>query len=240
MTQHIPNFITLCNLFCGSAALLYTLNGDPVTAAYFTSACFLFDYLDGMLARMLEVSGPLGKQLDSLADMVSFGVVPAAMMYMLLQKSVCGTIGLSQICLPALPAFILAMFSALRLGKFNLDTRQTSYFIGLSTPACTVFMLGVSLSMHKNLFSVQELTEYTWLWYGLTGLLSWLLISEIPMFGMKIKQFDWKSNRFNLVFLLLFIVLVTFLNVMAFSAIIVLYILLSLFFKQYITHEIHR
>jgi CDP-diacylglycerol---serine O-phosphatidyltransferase len=239
MTQYLPNFITLCNLFSGCCALLFTLHGDPVTAAWCTGACFLFDYLDGMLARMLQVSSPLGKQLDSLADMVSFGAVPATMMYMLLGKSICGA-DATEVCTAALPAFVLAMFSGLRLGKFNLDTRQTTYFIGLSTPACTVFVMGITLGIHQDIFGMQSLLAFPWLWYALTAVFSLLLVSEIPMFGMKIKRFDWESNRFNLAFLALFLLLLYFLQVLAFSVIIILYILLSILFKQRITHEIHR
>ncbi len=132
----------------------------------------------------------------------------------------------------ALPAFVLSAFSALRLAKFNLDTRQANYFIGLSTPACTVFVLGLALTAHNNLFGLKELVENHWFLYALVGLLSWLLVSEIPMFGMKIKRFDWKSNRFNLAFLALFVVLIVLLKALALSAIIVCYIILSLVFRK--------
>ncbi len=238
--KHIPNALTLANLFCGCCALLYTLYGRPQVAALFTAGSFLFDYLDGMAARALHVSSPLGKELDSLADVVSFGVVPGAMLYQLLTASVGRDFGTAfpqgsaqmQICLAALPAFVLSAFSALRLAKFNLDTRQTNYFIGLSTPACTVFVLGLTLAAHNDRFGLKEVIENQWFLYSLVGLLSWLLISEIPMFGMKVKRFDWSSNAFNLAFVALFVLLLIFLKELAFSAIIVCYIVLSMAFKN--------
>jgi CDP-diacylglycerol--serine O-phosphatidyltransferase len=134
-----------------------------------------------------------------------------------------------------LPAFLLTAFSALRLAKFNLDTRQAHYFIGLSTPACTVFALGLALGIWHNRFDIAGFALNPWLLYGAVGLLSWLLVSEVPMFGMKIKKLDWASNRFLLLFLVLFALFVISLKELALSAIIVCYILFSVFFKQKIT-----
>ena len=244
MLRHIPNLLTLSNLFCGCCALMFTLNKEPVIAAWFVLGCFICDYADGMTARALHISSPLGKQLDSLADVVSFGVVPGAMLHQLLvEGGVCkempdvpeGFLPAAwsyHTCLAALPAFVLAMFAAMRLGKFNIDTRQSRYFIGLSTPACTVFVLGLALTAYHNRFGLREAIENQWLLYGLIALLSWLMNSEIPMFGMKIKSFDVKSNAFSLVFLAVFIALVIFLKELAFSAVIVFYILSSIFLKN--------
>ncbi len=116
--RQLPNALTLANLFCGCCALLYTLYWQPETAAWFTAASFVFDYLDGMAARAVKVSSPLGKELESLADVVSFGVVPGAMIYQMLSGSGVGETG---VVTAALPAFVLSAFSGLRLGKFNLD-----------------------------------------------------------------------------------------------------------------------
>lgn len=238
MRRQIPNILTLSNLFCGCCALLYTLYGQPVTAAWFTLGCFVFDTLDGMVARALNVHSPMGKELDSLADVVSFGVVPGGMLYMLLTQSGVPGSGLSAttVVLAALPAFVLSMFSAFRLGKFNLDTRQTDYFIGLSTPGCTVFVLGLTLGVHAGRFDLLEVLQNPWLLYALTGILSWLLVSEIPMFGMKIKGLSLKNNALILVFLVLFIILVLVLKELALSAIIVCYIVYSLLQKDKIVH----
>ena len=216
---------------------MYTFYWQPEVAAMFTAASFFFDYLDGMAARALKVSSPLGKELDSLADVVSFVVVPGAMLYQLLSgaPSIAAAFGQSFVEITALPAFVLSAFSGLRLAKFNLDTRQTSYFIGLSTPACTVFVLGLALTAHHDLFGLADIIGNQWFLYGVIALLSGLLVSEIPMFGMKIKRFDLPSNTFNLLFLALFGVLVFFLKELALSAIIVCYIGLSIVFKNKVT-----
>ncbi|MBN8679425.1 MAG: CDP-alcohol phosphatidyltransferase family protein [Chitinophagales bacterium] len=234
--KQLPNALTLANLFCGCCAILHILYWQPETAALFTVGSFLFDYLDGMVARALKVSSPLGKELDSLADVVSFGVVPGVMLYQMLVGQVAVAPGSQTglIQLHALPAFILTAFSAFRLGKFNLDTRQTSYFLGLSTPACTVFVLGLSLGAQHNRFGAGVLMEMPWLIYGLIAALSWLLVSEVPMFGMKIKRFDWKSNALNLVFVVLLVAFSFVLKELALSAIIVCYILLSVIQKKQI------
>jgi len=233
--KHLPNALTLANLFSGCCALLYTLYWDPTMAAFFTAACFVFDYLDGMAARALHVQSPMGKELDSLADVVSFGVVPGAMLYQMLAGApAVGSIFFDSalVVKAALPAFVLSAFSAYRLAKFNLDTRQTNYFLGLSTPACTVFVLGLQLAADQDLFGCKEMIVTPWFLYGLIGLLSWLLVSEIPMFGLKIKRLDWKSNVFNILFLLLFGVLIALFQVFALSIMIVCYVVLSVIFKQ--------
>ena len=242
--KHLPNALTLANLFCGCCALLFTFYWKPEVAAWFTAASFFFDYLDGMAARALKVSSPLGKELDSLADVISFGVVPGAMLYQLISggnafTSFAGAAGMGEsISLIALPAFILSAFSGLRLAKFNLDTRQTDYFIGLSTPACTIFVLGLALTAHHDRFGLADIISNQWFIFALIPLLSWLLICEIPMFGMKIKRFDWASNKFNLSFLLLFAILLFFLKELAFSVIIVCYIVLSIVLKEKIVRSV--
>lgn len=235
MTKHIPNFITLCNLFCGCCALLFIQQGDIPTAAWFTAASFVCDYLDGMLARALNVHSDLGKQLDSLADVVSFGVVPGFLCYHMLCLTNITNMA-SGVQLAALPAFVLSMASALRLGRFNLDTRQTDYFIGLSTPACTLLVLGLALGGHYQLFDLQNWLLQPLVLYGIIGVLSWLLNSEIPMFGMKIKNLEWQSNRIPLLLLVLAIPAFYFLHTLALTAMVLLYILFSIVFK----HEIYR
>lgn len=233
--RQLPNALTLANLFCGCCALLYTLYWQPETAAWFTAASFVFDYLDGMAARALKVSSPLGKELDSLADVVSFGVVPGAMIYQMLSGSSAGETG---VVTAALPAFVLSAFSGLRLGKFNLDTRQTQYFLGLSTPASTVLVLGLALSVHHDRFGMAGIISGNpWMLYLLVVVLCALLISEIPMFGMKIKSTDWKSNAVNAAFVLLFVILFLLLKELALTVIIVLYILISVAFREKVTGE---
>ncbi len=243
---NLPNIFTMSNLFCGCCAFMLVIGGRPDLAAWFTLASFVFDYADGMAARALGIASPLGKELDSLADVISFGAVPAAMMYTLLAGAMCGRpafypmgivekfapMGHFPICLWALTAIILAMFSGLRLGKFNLDTRQANYFIGLSTPACTIFVMGLTLGAYHNRFNVIDWVYHPALLFPLLALLCYLLISEIPMFGMKIKRFDLRSNLMLLGFAALFVGLWIVLRELALSVIIVLYVLTSLFLKN--------
>lgn len=226
MRRHIPNLFTLSNLFLGCCALLFVLDGQVQAAAWCTLGSFICDYLDGMLARALGVSSPLGKELDSLADVVSFGVVPGAMLYHLLSQSAYCSAGQSP-CLAALPAFVLSMFAAYRLGKFNLDTRQTTYFLGLSTPACTIFVMGITLGSETFVW-----LKTPWLIYALIPLLSALMVGEIPMYGLKIKKFDLSNLSLPLGFMTLFFLLWAWFGPVALSAIIVLYILSSLISPQ--------
>lgn len=236
--KHIPNAFTLANLFCGCCALLYTFYWQPEVAALFTLGCFFFDYMDGMAARVLKVISPLGKELDSLADMVSFGVVPGAMMYQLLSGHQAAAVpGADMVQVAALPAFILSVFSGFRLGKFNIDPRQTNYFIGLTTPACTIFVLGLVLTAHYDRFGLAEIISNQWLLYGLIAVLSWLLVCEIPMFAMKLKGLSLSSNALTFSFSALFILLAFLLKELALPVIILCYIVLSIIIKNKILAE---
>ena len=245
MRQQIPNFFTLSNLFCGCCSVVLLLNGQPVAAAWFTLGSFLCDYADGMVARALKVASPLGRELDSLADVVSFGVAPAMMLYGLLASIYCPAFpsffawqsvssgGSDSICLIALPAFVLAMFSAYRLAKFNLDTRQKHYFMGLSTPACTVFVLGLTLAAHNNQFGVGDLlVAQPWILYVLVGIFSVLLVSDIPMFALKFRSLRWQENKMPSLFLLLSLGALFLLKGLGLSLVILFYILLSIVFKN--------
>lgn len=227
--------------------MVLLLNGQPVAAAWFTLGSFLFDYADGMVARALKVASPMGRELDSLADVVSFGVAPAMMLYGLLASIYCPEFpsffawipaqspgnSPGSICLVALPAFVLAMFSAYRLAKFNLDTRQKHYFMGLSTPGCTVFVLGLTLAAHSNQFGVGDfLMAQTWVLYALTGILSFLLVSDIPMFALKFRSLRWRENKMPALFLVLSLSALIFLKGLGLSLVILFYIALSVFLKN--------
>lgn len=238
--KFLPNTLTLLNLFCGCCALVTSFYGFPVLAAYFTAGCFLFDYADGMTARALRASSPLGKELDSLADVVSFGVVPGVMLFNLLIDSGFGPGNLTDTprlnAAPiGLPMFVLTLFAALRLARFNIDTRQKNYFIGLSTPACTVLVLGLVLGAHADRFGLGELIAQPFFLYPLVGVLAWLMNCEIPMFGMKIKSFELRNNLMLLGFLALFGALFYVLKEFAFTAIILIYIVLSIILKNKVT-----
>jgi len=219
MKKHIPNTITCCNLISGCIATYYAFQGDFLMALLFIIIGAVFDFFDGMSARLLGVSSPIGKELDSLADDITFGFAPSAIVFGFLSPLT------SQVSpLIAFLAFIMAAFSALRLAKFNLDERQALGFIGLPTPANALFWgsLIVGLQQHDVAFSGME-------WVILVGtfISSYLLIAEIPMFALKFKHWGWKGNEIKYIFVLSCIPLLLFLGVSGFAAIIAWYVVLS-------------
>ncbi|GAA3934217.1 CDP-alcohol phosphatidyltransferase family protein [Hymenobacter algoricola] len=221
MKNHLPNAVTCLNLFAGCLALCNIFAGHLETAAYLVGLAAAFDFADGLLARALHASSPIGKDLDSLADVVSFGVVPGALLFHLLQQSA---------ELPAwLPyaGFIVTVFSALRLAKFNNDTRQTNSFIGLPTPACTLVVASLPLILAHDSFQLTPLILSPWLLLGLTALLSGLLVAEIPLFALKFKNLTWADNSLRFVFLLLAVGLLIGLGAAAVPLVVLLYVLLS-------------
>ena len=219
LKKHIPNTITCCNLISGCIATYYAFQGDFLMALLFIIIGAVFDFFDGMSARLLGVSSPIGKELDSLADDITFGFAPSAIVFGFLSPL---TSHLSPLI--AFLAFIMAAFSALRLAKFNLDERQALGFIGLPTPANALFWasLIVGLQQHDVAFSGME-------WVILVGtfISSYLLIAEIPMFALKFKHWGWKGNEIKYIFVLSCIPLLLFLGVSGFAAIIAWYVVLS-------------
>ena len=229
MKKHIPNFITLINLFCGCCALVFIFHKDYVPAFWFIFLGGLADYSDGLVARILDVKSPLGKELDSMADMVTFGIAPGAIIYTLLaDHHLLENYFFGEINLAALPAFILSVFSGLRLARFNLDTRQSEDFIGLPVPSSTMFVTGLMLIYHFDSFGLNETISSPYFLYPVIPILSYLLVAELPMFSMKFKGKQWKGNERRIIFLLLGITLTIFLKGTAFSIIVILYVLLSL------------
>ena len=204
MKSWIPNTLTLTNLFCGCMSLICIFtNQIGLLPTFFFLALFM-DYIDGFVARALKVSSDLGKELDSLADMVSFGVVPGALFYFLINQ----TLNIQSAnfqdtsSLWGLVGFVVTLFSCLRLAKFNLDDRQAESFIGLNTPSCTTFVLGLTLCCHHKIYNLDSYLLNFYLLLALAVCLSYLLISEIPMFSFKFKSFSWKNNRFRFVFII--------------------------------------
>ena len=224
MKNHLPNAVTCLNLFAGCLAITRVFAGNLELAAYLVGLAAAFDFADGLLARALHASSPIGKDLDSLADMVSFGVVPGAIAFSLLQQA-----------LPAhgLPGwlaylgFFITIFSALRLAKFNNDTRQTTSFIGLPTPACTLVVASLPLILAYDGFGLTNFILNPWVLLGLAVLLSGLLVAEIPLFALKFKYLSWQDNSLRFVFLLLAIGLLLGLQAAAIPLIVLLYVLLS-------------
>jgi CDP-diacylglycerol---serine O-phosphatidyltransferase len=230
MKKHIPNFITCLNLFSGCVAVYFIFQNELVYASYLVGLAAVFDFLDGMLARVLGAYSEIGKQLDSLADMVSFGFVPGAMMFMLLQR-VGGNFFIPETILPFF-GFIITVFSALRLAKFNIDTRQTTSFIGLPTPACAIFVASLPLILNNGDLMFFELILSPTTLLITTFILSYLLVAELPLFALKFKSLTWADNSVRFIFVGLSVILLALLNFAAIPLIIVLYIVLSIFNKQ--------
>ena len=229
ITRHIPNFVTACNLFSGCIAAVMAFQANYEAAILFIILGATFDFFDGMLARLLGVSGPLGKELDSLADDITFGFAPSVIVFSLFKEVQYPAFmqGIADIF--PYTAFIIAVFSALRLGKFNIDPRQSSSFIGLPTPANALFWGSLVVGGHSFLVSDAFNALYLFI---LVLLMSYLLVAELPMFSLKFKNLSWKDNKISYIFLLVCIPLLVIFHISGFAAIILWYILLSLLTKK--------
>ena len=233
MKKHLPNTLTCINLLCGCLALTFIFRGDLVIGAYLVGIAAVADFFDGLLARALRVSSPIGKDLDSLADMVSFGVVPGAIMYKLLIEAMGLGPGHGDVELPSLMlflpclGFVISIFSALRLAKFNNDTRQTTSFIGLPTPACTLVVASLPLILANDTFGLSPIILNQWLLVGLAVVLSGLLVAELPLFALKFKNLRWLGNRRRFIFVALALGLVIWLRAAGVPVAVLLYVLLS-------------
>ena len=197
--KHFPNAITCCNLLSGCISCVMAMEGNFVLALTFIVIGAVFDFFDGMVARLLKVSSPLGVQIDSLADDITFGFAPSFMVFTYMQRLTFPEY-LAPVAeiLPFTP-FLISAFSALRLAKFNIDKRQTTTFIGLPTPANALFW--ASLVVGYGTF-ISRL-NYGWLlMLGLIALSCYLLVAEIPMFSMKIKYLAWRANKIRYSFLI--------------------------------------
>lgn len=224
--KHIPNTLTCCNLISGCVATVFALGGQISIAFLFIIIGAVFDFFDGMSARMLGVSSPIGKELDSLADDVTFGVAPATMVFYVL--GVLDYPALLEPLRPVLPffAYIMAAFSALRLAKFNLDKRQAMGFIGLPTPANALFwgsfLLGAASLLESSPYMVFVVL-------ALVLLCSYVMVAEIPMFALKFKHWGWHGNELRYTFLLTCIPLLLIFRMSAFAIIIAWYVILSIY-----------
>lgn len=241
LKKYIPNLLTLLNLLCGTIAVIFAVNNELEIAAYFVLLGIFFDFFDGFAARIFKVEGELGKQLDSLADVVTSGVVPGIVIYKLLQTKNTIEIFNTEVVswktqeIELLPFFglLFTLAAAYRLAKFNIDERQTSSFIGLPTPAATLVVLSLPLILnYSSLEFATALIENKWFLIILTVVLSFLMNAEIPLFSLKFKDYSWKNNKVKFVFLILTIALVIGLQFIAIPLVILVYILFSIFFKE--------
>ncbi|MFY0631045.1 MAG: CDP-alcohol phosphatidyltransferase family protein [Flavobacteriaceae bacterium] len=240
--KYIPNLFTLGNLFCGTLATIFAAQYQFEAAALFVVLGIVFDFFDGFLARILGVSGELGKQLDSLADMVTSGVVPGIVMFQLLNESIIikaqnsiadidvnleGLISLGSGYWPYI-GLILTLAACYRLAKFNLDTRQSESFIGMPTPAMSLFVVALPLILvNTEIEFVKEMISNNYFLIGVTLVLSFLMNAEIPLFSLKFKNFGLKENVFKYLLIAISIVLLITTQYLAIPLIIVIYLLLS-------------
>ncbi len=244
MIKQIPNIITSLNILCGCVAILFAISGDLIGAAFFVFFGIFFDFFDGLAARLLNAQSELGLQLDSLADVITSGVVPGIVMFQMFNLSIYGEMpnfidtfsaeawNSSLIKYLPLIGLLIVVASAYRLAKFNVDTRQTTSFIGLPTPANAILILSLPLILHYQYLAIAEtIILNIWFLIALTFASCFLLNAEISLFALKFKTWDFKSNIIRYLFLVVCIVLLLLLQFVAIPLIILLYIFLSLFAK---------
>ena len=240
MTKHIPNFVTLLNLFCGSIAVLFAVNGNMIATALFVFLGIFFDFFDGLLARKLNVQSELGLQLDSLADMVTSGLVPGIVMFQLfnltgpdwLEFGSEGILGLELNSLLPFFGLLITLASAYRLAVFNIATNQTDSFIGLPTPANTLLILSLPLIMEfQNSDIMNTIILNKWFLIGTTLTSCYLLNANIKLLALKFKNWNFKDNAARYILIILAVVLLVVFQFAAIPLIIITYIIISLLNK---------
>ncbi|HLK96227.1 MAG TPA: CDP-diacylglycerol--serine O-phosphatidyltransferase [Hymenobacter sp.] len=220
--KHLPNAMTCGNLLCGCIGLVMALRGHLELASWLIGLAAVLDFGDGFVARMVNVSGPFGKELDSLADVVTFGVLPATIVFQLCWFQELGAMSYG--------AFLIAVLSALRLANFNIDTRQSESFIGLPVPANAMLIAAFPLmGRYQPQFDAIWQNDIS---LGMMIAFSFLLVSDIPLFALKFKTFGWAANQTKFLFLIASGLLLLFLQYAAIPLIIILYIVVSLFSKE--------
>ena len=232
--KHIPNAITLLNLLAGLLALIHAFNGNYNEAFSLVCLGIFFDFWDGFFARIWKVQSPIGLQLDSLADMVTSGVVPGLVMYKMLadiqenQSQYNLTEDTYYMGVVPYLGFLITLASCYRLAKFNIDTRQTDSFIGLPTPANALLIMSIPMiQFHSEFEWLVDFLSNPFVLVGITVLSSYLLNAEIPLFSLKVKSFSWEKYKMQVVFLILSLILIIFLEFIAIPIIILLYVILS-------------
>ena len=224
MKRHIPNIITSCNLISGCIAVFNAFLVCYEAAFFFIVLGAVFDFFDGMSARLLGVSSPIGKELDSLADCITFGLAPSAMIFTFLSsQDYPSAVAFAAPYIPYV-AFIMAAFSALRLAKFNPDERQTTSFIGLPTPANALFWASLIVGSGSFLSSSPAVLLAV---VAMVLVCSWVLVAEIPMFALKFKTWGWRGNEVKYIFLITCIPLLLVFRISGFAAVIAWYVILS-------------
>ncbi len=216
----LPNLITLLNLFSGCLAIVFLFHHN-IQAVLICIGCSLAaDFLDGFVARALNSYSDMGKELDSLADMISFGFLPGCIMYYLLQGG-----DIDQIQLYALVGFVITLFSALRLAKFNVDTRQSDSFMGLATPSATLFIAGLLILFSQDKANMLFQTPVLMM---ITVVLSILMVIDLPMFSLKFKGFSWKGNEIRYIFIIFAVATILLTRDYALTVIVTVYVLYAI------------
>ena len=222
MKQHIPNAITSANLLFGCLSILSAIQGELIMSSIFIGLSAVMDFFDGFVARILNVSGELGKQLDSLADVVSFGVAPGFILYSL--ANACMGPGF---CINQYTFLLVPIFSAIRLAKFNIDTRQSDSFIGVPTPANAMFIAGLPLILANDAYGMSTIINNQWFLIIFPFISAYLLVAELPLLAIKFKNFNFKGNEFRFILIISCILSVVIFKYAGISLSIVLYILIS-------------
>ena len=241
----IPNLFTMLNLFSGCVALVFVVGSEPELAFYFVCLGIFFDFFDGFFARKFGVAGPLGVQLDSLADMVTSGVVPGVVMYKLMsnieQNREFFNLSSDNYFLGVIPfiGFLIPVASAYRLAKFNIDDRQTDKFIGLPTPANALLIVSLPLMLLETGGEgwIFELLNCLLALVVITVLSSYLLISEIHLFSLKMKKISWSESKLQIFFLFFALVMLFIFEFSGIPLIIISYIMLSLVLRKIFKFE---
>ncbi|PKP35411.1 MAG: CDP-diacylglycerol--serine O-phosphatidyltransferase [Bacteroidetes bacterium HGW-Bacteroidetes-17] len=236
MKKNIPNYITLLNLLCGILSIVSLYSGSVEWSVYFIVFAAIFDFMDGAVARIFKLQSELGKQLDSLADVVSFGLAPGFIMFFLLKTSQpLPEIFFNGINLVPFIGFLVPLFSAWRLANFNIDVRQEEQFIGIPTPASALMIVALAL-INQNTFGssswMAELTGNSYFLISATLILSILLVAEIPLLSLKFKNLKWNGNQKRFILIILSIALIAVFQISAIPIIFLGYIIISLILKK--------
>lgn len=243
--KQIPNLITFLNLIAGLLALIHAFNGNYNEAFSLVCLGIFFDFWDGFFARIFNVQSPLGVQLDSLADMVTSGVVPGVVMYKMLsdiqENQDIYTLTPDTYYMGVVPyiGFIITIASCYRLAKFNIDTRQTDSFIGLPTPANALLIMSIPMILFANQYEwLSDILSNPYFLVGLSFLSAYLLNAEIPLFSLKVKYFSWEKNKLQVVFLAISALLLVFFQYLAIPMIILFYVLLSVVNNTFLAKQV--
>ena len=242
MKRHIPNFITALGLLSGCISIAYSTGGDLKRAGIFILIAALFDFFDGWIARILKCVSEFGKQLDSLSDVISFGVAPSFILYKLMVFSRVESSTHFDIAEPGLlqtlvlsSSFLVAIFAALRLARFNIDASQKESFRGLATPGAALLIVSLGFIIDQRNLSIEPVLLKLWFLVGFTLFVCWLMVSGIRMFSLKFKNYSLKDNVLRYLFLMLSAVLIVAFRIPGIFPVILLYILLSLVNSRFLS-----